>query len=188
MIRAVSDAERGCWTYHARARQPARSSTSRSTAGYVAMGSYSAIKTWVTRIPRAWRMSCMAPVSRSRRCAQVGCVRNSTSAPTSTSVPSRPRCWLDADRLVADCLDDAVRRQGDLDSLQALQGADDDLRASAPSRHPGDLAQPHIRPPLVPRGALVAFAARAAERPQSSKSMGLLLTPVRQDVLRPGEM
>ena len=57
-----------------------------STAGYVTMGGYSAVKAWVTVYSEGLANELRAPASRSPPCARAGCGPSSTSAPT-----SRPR-------------------------------------------------------------------------------------------------
>ena len=79
-----------------------------STAGFVAMGSYSAIKAWVTTYTESLanelhgtgvRVTALCP----------GYVRTEFHERAGINMGSLPQLmWLDADRLVADCLDDAA--------------------------------------------------------------------------------
>ena len=99
-----------------------------STAGFVAMGGYSAIKAWVTTYTESLANELHGTgVTVTALCP--GWVRTEfhERAGIRTSAGSPISMWLDADRLVADCLADADGRQGDLHPVQALQGADHDL-------------------------------------------------------------
>jgi uncharacterized protein len=79
-----------------------------STAGFVAMGSYSAIKAWVTTYTESLanelhgtgvRVTALCP----------GYVRTEFHERAGINMGSLPQLmWLDADRLVADCLNDAA--------------------------------------------------------------------------------
>ena len=78
-----------------------------STAGYVAMGSYSAIKTWVTAYTESLANELHGTgVKVTALCP--GWVRTEFHERAKINIGSIPDLlWLDADRLVADCLDDA---------------------------------------------------------------------------------
>jgi short-subunit dehydrogenase len=78
-----------------------------STAGYVAMGSYSAIKTWVTAYTESLANELHGTgVKVTALCP--GWVRTEFHERADINIGSIPSAlWLDADRLVADCLDDA---------------------------------------------------------------------------------
>jgi uncharacterized protein len=78
-----------------------------STAGYLAMGSYSAIKTWVTAYTESLANELYGTgVNVTALCP--GWVRTEFHERANINIGSIPSAlWLDADRLVADCLDDA---------------------------------------------------------------------------------
>ena len=79
-----------------------------STAGYVSMGSYSAIKTWVTAYTESLANELHGTgVKVTALCP--GWVRtefHERAKLNTSSIPSM--LWLDADRLVADCLEDSA--------------------------------------------------------------------------------
>jgi uncharacterized protein len=78
-----------------------------STAGFVAMGSYSAIKAWVTAYTESLANELYgAGVKVTALCP--GWVRTEFHERANIHIGSIPNpLWLDADRLVADCLSDA---------------------------------------------------------------------------------
>jgi short-subunit dehydrogenase len=79
-----------------------------STAGYVAMGSYSAIKTWVTAYTESLANELHGTgVKVTALCP--GWVRTEFHERANINISSIPSAlWLDADRLVADSLEDAA--------------------------------------------------------------------------------
>jgi len=79
-----------------------------STAGYVAMGSYSAIKTWVTAYTESLANELHGTgVKVTALCP--GWVRTEFHERANINISSIPSAlWLDADRLVADALEDAA--------------------------------------------------------------------------------
>jgi short-subunit dehydrogenase len=79
-----------------------------STAGYVAMGSYSAIKTWVTAYTESLANELHGTgVKVTALCP--GWVRTEFHERANINISSIPSTlWLDADRLVADALEDAA--------------------------------------------------------------------------------
>ena len=79
-----------------------------STAGYVAMGNYSAIKAWVTTYTEALANELHGTgVNVTALCP--GWVRTEFHERANINVRAIPDLlWLDADRLVADCLQDAA--------------------------------------------------------------------------------
>ncbi len=79
-----------------------------STAGFVAMGGYSAIKAWVTTYTESLANELHGTgVNVTALCA--GWVRTEFHERAGIHVGSIPDLmWLDADRLVADCLEDAA--------------------------------------------------------------------------------
>ena len=79
-----------------------------STAGYMAMGGYSAIKTWVTAYTESLANELYGTgVTVTALCP--GWVRTEFHQRANINISSIPSVlWLDADRLVADCLQDAA--------------------------------------------------------------------------------
>ena len=79
-----------------------------STAGYVSMGSYSAIKTWVTAYTESLANELHGTgVKVTALCP--GWVRTEFHERAKLNISSIPSMlWLDADRLVADCLEDSA--------------------------------------------------------------------------------
>jgi short-subunit dehydrogenase len=79
-----------------------------STAGYVAMGSYSAIKTWVTAYTESLANELYGTgVMVTALCP--GWVRTEFHQRADINISAIPSAlWLDAGRLVADCLQDAA--------------------------------------------------------------------------------
>jgi len=79
-----------------------------STAGYVAMGGYSAIKTWVTAYTESLANELHGTgVKVTALCP--GWVRTEFHERANINISSIPSVlWLDSDRLVADCLADAA--------------------------------------------------------------------------------
>ncbi|GAA2093503.1 SDR family NAD(P)-dependent oxidoreductase [Microlunatus panaciterrae] len=80
-----------------------------STAGFVAMGSYSAIKAWVTAYSESLAVE-LAGTGVTVTALCPGWVETEFHQRAGINAGSIPRqLWLDADQLVADCLRDAAR-------------------------------------------------------------------------------